>query len=54
VGDGVHVERMWYSFNYDRNIIMTAEGDMDVRMMLKGMMNMGIYIWVARTICNVI
>jgi len=36
VGGGVEVERIWYSLKYDRNMIMAVEGDMDVRMMLKG------------------
>jgi len=26
---------MWYSLKYDRNMIMTMEGDMDVRIMFK-------------------
>jgi len=34
-GDGVQVERMWYRLKYDRNMIMTVEGDMDVRIMFK-------------------
>jgi len=36
VGGGVEVDRIWYSLKYDRNMIMGVEGDVDVRMMLKG------------------
>ena len=36
VGGGVEVDRIWYSLKYDRNMIMAVEGDMDVKMMLKG------------------
>jgi len=36
IGDSVQAKRLWYSLNYNINIIMAVEGDMDVRMMFKG------------------
>ena len=35
VGDGVQLKRLWYGPMYDRNMIITVKGDMDVRMMFK-------------------
>jgi len=54
VGDGLQVERLWYNLKYDENIKMAAEGDKDVRMMLKESDEHGYYIWAVRTVwCGV-
>jgi len=35
MGSGSAMERLWYNLKYDRNLLMTVKGDMDVKTMFK-------------------
>ncbi|KAJ8428708.1 hypothetical protein Cgig2_025699 [Carnegiea gigantea] len=37
--------KLWYNLKYDRQMVVTVEGDVDMRMVFKGNVSMGICMW---------